>query len=587
MATHKIPNEYGQIRQLNLSDTSGELVASKNIDLKTKEGKLKLAKPFIRVREGEFATHGDDVEAFLLAFDDAWYLTDEGLYRSTASNYRTWNRFTDDITAGEDLEFFDGQMVWVDGTDMNAWNGDTPFGSNDSPDWWTDRGNPALISNAITVTAPHILKVSRIGAETLLVTDGTNVHSYTGGIGSGAVLSSTVDLGSNFTSCCIAPAIRTNYIGTFTETAEEARVFEWDGASTNYTQSYPVGAKCVLAIETYQDTPVIVTERGEIKMFNNAGFTTIAKFPFTDSMNIDESTFTGFIEPQNVSRPIHPKGIKVVGDFIYIYVNFVNALTGSLIDEKTPSGLWVLDMKTYSLSHIGSQDNESIFKSSTPIMVINDPNTRIFLAGSKENGGTYPEGIWIEDLDSTSTNTGYFVTKEYESNSVQDTYDEIIVKALLGQDDEIVVKYRMRNDVLLPIIAERVTWLDEYTFNTTVNLSHLETRFNASEENRDEVEIFLGQGAGNLAHITNITSSATVYSVTIDTPLGAEAEMSDVIVDNWSLVPKEMTQTDGEYLRFGIGKTGTWAQFKVGISGKAGYPEVRQFLVKTNNKEGL
>jgi hypothetical protein len=304
-------------------------------------------------------------------------------------------------------------------------------------------------------------------------------------------------------------------------------------------------------------------------------------------MNIAENTYTGFIEPQNVSRPIHPKGIKVAGDFMYIYANFVNALTGSLIDENTPSGLWVLDMKTYSLSHIGSQDNESIFRRSTPIMVINDPNTRIFLAGSKENGGDYPEGIWIEDLDEDSTNSGYFVTKEYESNSVQDTYEEVIVKALLGQDDEIVVKYRMRNDVLLPIIAERVTWLDEYTCNTTQDLSYLETRFNASEENRDEVEIFLGQGAGNLAHITNITSSATVYSVTIDKALGVAGEMSDVIVDNWSLVPKEMTKTDGEYLRFGIGKTGTWAQFKVGISGKAGYPEVRQFLVKTNNKEGL
>lgn len=593
MSTHKIPNEYGNVRQISLSDTSGEIVASKNIDLRTEIGKIKLARPFVRVREGEFATHGDVIRGLDMMFEDVWYLTEESLYANTASDYRTWNRIVGEVFSNaEDFTYFGGQMVIVDGTDMTAWDGDLPFASNDTPDWWTDRGNPALISNAIEVTAPHILHISRVGAETLLVTDGHNVHAYTGGIASGAVLSTTVDLGDDYTAICLTTSIRKSYIGTYTESASEARVFEWDTASTNYTQSFPVGAKCVLAIATYQDTPIIITERGEIKMFNNAGFETIAQFPFTNKPEFVSDTITGFIEPQNTSRPIHPKGVKVDGDFMYIYANWTNHVTGGLLDEETPAGLWVLNFKTLSLTHLGSQDNESTFGNSTPLLLINDPNTRILMAGSLRRAGSeYPEGIWIEDLETTSTNTGYIVTKEFESNSVADTFNRIYIKALLGQDDEIMVKYRMKNDVLMPVIVggtgatEEVVWLDEYTFNTTEDLSYIQTRFEADEF--DEVEITLGQGAGEVAHITNVTSSATVYTVTIDRPLGLAGETSEVVIDNWKLVPETMTEENNEYISFGIGEVGTWGQFKIVLSGKAGYPEIRQILVKTEVKEGL
>jgi hypothetical protein len=179
------------------------------------------------------------------------------------------------------------------------------------------------------------------------------------------------------------------------------------------------------------------------------------------------------------------------------------------------------------------------------------------------------------------------VTSEIESGSVRDVFEEVIVKALLGQDGEIVVKYRMRGDSELPITVENVAWVDEYTFNTTSDLSHVLERFEESEENRDEVQFILGQGSGSSAHISNVTASSLTYSVTLDRPIGLAGELSDVVIDNWRLVPRTMTQDDGECLRFGIGKEGTWGQFKIGFSGKAGYPEIRQILIKTNVKEGL
>jgi hypothetical protein len=46
-----------------------------------------------------------------------------------------------------------------------------------------------------------------------------------------------------------------------------------------------------------------------------------------------------------------------------------------------------------------------------------------------------------------------------------------------------------------------------------------------------------------------------------------------------------MIQTDGNVQRFGIGVPATFAQFKIALSGKAGRPEIREILIKTNPKE--
>jgi hypothetical protein len=49
MPTYKIPNQNGQVRQLNLNDTAGELSVSRNLDLRTNIGKIKLARPMKQV----------------------------------------------------------------------------------------------------------------------------------------------------------------------------------------------------------------------------------------------------------------------------------------------------------------------------------------------------------------------------------------------------------------------------------------------------------------------------------------------------------------------------------------------------------
>jgi len=256
------------------------------------------------------------------------------------------------------------------------------------------------------------------------------------------------------------------------------------------------------------------------------------------------------------------------------------------MNERTPSGLWVCNLDTGSLSHYGSPAGESSFDRVSPIMMIDNPTTRIFMGGDRDVASNQ-EGVWIEDFTADAANYGQITTVEIASGNIQDVYERLISKSLLDNNDTVVVKFRTKNDIDYPLTVQGVAWSSATSFNTTSDLSVVKTRFDASLENRDEVEFILGSGAGRLAHITNITKSASTYEVTIDESIGTATETSTVRFDNWKKIPKEHIEANGEIQSFGAGESGSWGQFKVEYKGKNQYPETREILIKTNPKEKL
>jgi hypothetical protein len=586
MATWNLKNSEGRIRQLNLNDTAGEIVESFNIDLKTNPGKLKLAYPLKKVADSTLLNNQPITGFGVLSANQGTVYAITSSTSPTASRilesqtpFTTWTNVTDgNPLVLEDCTVFDSQLVVAESTNLSAFDG-----FDLTEDWWTARGNPALTNSQSTPNvAPHVLETLYIGTETLVVTDGNKVHAYVGGIDSGAITNVTVDLGGDFIATCIKSSIRRAWIGTMTKDSGEARVFEWDGASTNYTQSFPVGTKGVLAMEIVNDIPLIVTDTGEIKMFNNVGFQTVAQFPFAFYPHVIDGIVFGQVQGTALLRPIHPKGIRKNGNTVYMMVNWQS--DGLPVDENTPAGLWALDLTTFSLTHLTSPESNHVFQQSSPIMVIEDGATRIF-TGGKLSTDSDEEGIWIEDLSPDTTHYGNFTTIEVESNSVKDVFEKVIIKALLGSDDEIVVKYRVSNDTNLPITAEDVAWLTPSQFNTTEDLSIIKARFD--EGHQDEITVLLGSGAGRLAHITNIEESSSTYSVAVDEEIGTEGETTTVRIDNWKKIPTSMVKSDGEVIRFGMGDVGTFCQVKVSLKGKGNMPEIRDMLIKSNSKEQL
>jgi hypothetical protein len=584
MATFRIPTENG-VRQLNLNDTSGEIWSSFNIDLHTEVGKIKLARP-LRLIEPSTSFDGaggaEDTTIQAIVYGDTGagqkihILTNESLYGST-TDFDTYGAITASTANALDAVMFDGKIIVTTSGDLDSWNGGT---ATYTENWWTGAGGTALLTvTAGVASSPFILENVRIGEETLVVTAGSVVRAYTGATSGGGTFTA-VDLDDALFASCVKAGIDKVFIGTGTTTGEDAYVIKWDGASTNYDVAYPVGSKMVLAMELVDNVPLIVTERGDIKLFNGVGFTRIAQFPFVDKP-ISVTEYLGVKQTQTM---IHPKGIKVVGRNVFFIINPSDGTTP--VDERSPAGLWVLNLDTRSLNHLASPYNESDTVNNSPILILpNEAGGRFFFAGNVAYDNTL-DGLYREDLGAT-THYGYFVTTEIESESVQDTYKEVIIKALLGASDNIVVKYRTSNDTEYPKLAEAVTWVNTTTFNTTATLSHVLERFQAGK--LDEVEVIKGSGAGRLAHITNIEFTGSVYSITVDEAIGEAGESADIRIDNWIKVPVEMTEDDGEIRRFGFGEdnVGTWIQLKIALQGKSGIPEIRQVLLKTNAKETL
>ena len=583
MATHKIPSERG-VRQLNFNDTAGEIWSSFNVDMFTNPGKIRLARPMKEVMDNTdlssnsvlgMAVHGGGLP-------DMYVLTNADLYKDSSSPWTSFSVDDTTPTSEDSMTIFDTQLVIAGGTEIDAYDGTTY-----TTDWWGSRGCTALDNNY-----EHIMEVIRIGSETLAVTDGPGVKAYTGSISSGSSGSTDLDLDSDFVATCIKATVRKVFIGTYTETAEQAYVYEWDGASLNYTQAFPVGDTAVLAMEIVDNAPIIITGRGKIKIFNGAGFTTVAQFPFASDLNFIEDVEVGDISPSGINRPIHPQGLHVEGNTLFIYAGFVkNIINQPPADERTPAGIWALDLNTYSLTHLMSPGKRQMLNRVSPLFYVNDDGGRFFVGAEIRDAasGATPQTYWSEDLDDATDNCGYIVTTEIESNSVQDVFEEVIVKALLGTDDEIYVKYRTTNDPEYPITITNGSWTGTTTFTSTdANLATVKTRFDANTDGfYDEVEILNESGTGSLVHITNITESVGTYTITVDEAIGTNTEDLSARFDNWKKVPKTYTQSDGEYCRFGIGATGTWIQLKIEMRGKAGKPEIREVILHTNNKEGL
>lgn len=583
MPSFYIPNQ-GFIRQLNLGDKAGELWSTWNIDLHTSPGKIKLARP-LKVSATSATIDHTDIVGLNVLTGRGYALTDAVLYDSTQP-YTSWASETTTPSDASDMTVFRGQLVLDTNNNLDAYDG-----SSYTSDWWTARGNPALTNNNPTVQVPRVLEVSRIGAETLVVTDGPNVHAYTGPIGSGTigvggVVGVTVDLDTAFSASCFKSSIRRGWIGTFTEDAAEAYVFEWDVASTNYTQAYPTGAKAVLAMELIEDSPLIITERGEFRKFNGAGFTTVAQFPFATSPKFADGVETGLIQNNHLSRPVHPKGMKRVGNIVLINVAFADVANDKkALDERSHNGIWALDLKTYSLTHLASPDNEQVFAASSPLMVINDRNGRIFTGGRKVTTATTDSGIWMEDLSDSTQHYGYFVTTEIESETGTEVFPGIWIKAALGANDSIRVKYRTTKDVLMPVNGLDGVWESSTKFNCTdTNLAQAKTRYDAGH--RDELEVTVGSGAGRLAHITNLEKSSLTYSITVDEAVGTAGQAANIRIDNWKEIDRVYTDDDGEWLKFGTdGVNAPWIQFKVELRGRAGNPTIREIYVPTITKQ--
>lgn len=164
---------------------------------------------------------------------------------------------------------------------------------------------------------------------------------------------------------------------------------------------------------------------------------------------------------------------------------------------------------------------------------------------------------------------GYFISPKIFSGDVTETFNLLTVKysKLMNELDKIIVKYRTEDDGLEFIDISstanwRGTWTSTNTFTTT------QTDWSRAIVG-DEIEVLRGAAGGLLAHITEISSNAGTYTITIDETFDnyITGDISTVIFRNWKkFAVIDSTNTLG-YLSEQLGANGKFIQLKIELRG--------------------
>lgn len=582
MSTQKIPSTEKQIIQSNVGDYRGNLWSTYNIDLDSNPGTIKTSKRLDRVLDedhGYIAT-GDIMQALQIHDGNYYLATNENVLSCSVSsdptNVANWAGESDfqseDLGLETDMTSFAGLLLTSFGTDIASFDG-TTFDA----DWWTN------VASGTTLTANkvHTLAVLRTGNDTLFVTDG-NVIRYLNITSGPAYNKTSITLDTLMTANCLAPSLDTMWVGTYTEVENNAYVYEVVVGNDQASQAYEIDGRVCLTMFTYKNTPFVVTEKGYIQVFNGAGFETIAQFPWADQSMIMDGCRPGLVQDSSTSRAIHPKGAQVSGKYAFIYVNAEDEFdSGENLSTRGASGVWVLDLETYSLTHrysladASTDYGQSKVGRSGPVLITGTPETRIMVAG--EAHGT--EGVWMEGSE---TAQGYFTTVRHESDSITDNFETFVVKAdTLDTSQTIDVKYKETVVPNYPVRINDISWLNATQFTTTGDLSLIVP--DAEGNYGHEVEIVAGYRAGYMCHITAI-DGVTTKTVTVDESIGTLNELSDIYIDNWKKLEDQYIPSDGERKKLGGGENATFRQYKVVMNGAV---TVREIISKSNNKEGL
>ena len=484
-----------------------------------------------------------------------------------------------DVSVFSDVASFAGNMLVSRATNIGLFNG-----ASFDNDWWTN----VVSGSALTTGKPHTLEVLRTGNDTLFVTDANRVRYYNAASGH-----TTVTLDTYMTANTLTPSLDRMWAGTYTEVENHAYVYEIQVGATDpvtgtpaANQAYEVEGRVCLSMFTYNNIPYVITERGYIQAFNGAGFQTVAMFPWANESKVMEGCRPGLVQDSPTALAIHPKGAKVRGKYCYIFVNTDDEYISNdrKLDERSPAGIWVLDLETYSLTHryalaYGDDDYGSHYvERSGPLLITNTPETRI-MVGSSVAG---EEGIWMESDDEAQ---GYFTTVRHESDSVADAFETFIVKAdTLDTDETITVKYKDITRPNFPLTVSDITWLNANQFTTTNALTNVQAQDLESGIVGDEIEIISGTYAGQHCTILKIEGTTT-KTVTVDTSIGVLNALSDVQIDAWKKIEPNSDDEDGEYKRLGSSDNiSPSRQYKVWMKGDI---TVREVISKSNSKEQL
>lgn len=309
-----IPQKDKKFSQTNLSDTSGNIWYTKNINF-DETGYIKLSSRTVSVASKE-------------DYSNFGYPMSIGRYDLTGKAWIVTGNNSDHTF---DIDLSNGNATF---SGNSTTGGNRPTGSiNNRGTWWQNKwhvtSNTGMNTNtagtwAVALTStfttgyPHPLEVFR-SRTTLCVGDKNVVRQYDTSYSAGTSLTIPTDYNVvGLAYCGEKMGIATQIDSSLQGQNQEAIFATWDGLQTSANSIYPVGSDKIMGIKAYKSSWVILTRNGKLLYFNGGGFDTLATLPFffkkytiqVDTMFGDILSVQGDLIYLNIPADINYYGVK-------------------------------------------------------------------------------------------------------------------------------------------------------------------------------------------------------------------------------------------------------------------------------------
>ena len=404
----------------------------------------------------------------------------------------------------------------------------------------------------------------------------------------------------NHSLSCIRATSQGIWFATTNSKGGRAKVAFWDGVTEDTIEFYKeLESGMAMAMSIKDDVPYVLDNRLVLMAFNGSYMQEVAR------MDNGRRKLYRFDIASNNDRWIHHNGMQTINDEILMAINSRTEDANDDQSIKFPSGVYAYnpEIGIYHKFSFTSQGNGDTPLDQGQVEVVEvgalfslfddeqnnamtDQSDFFVAYAYKEDNSTTKYVIAKHDargLDHVEPEAGVIVTTKLNATNVQDIWNKVYVftKPLANATDKIVLKYRKQ--VYTPTEVD-ITWVDTTSFTTTdANLADIKTAFEAGADY--EVEGLQGDGAGYLAHVTDITESAGTYTVTLDeTITGATTRTAKVRFDRWNKVGEFTdSQAQESFHEFNPEAVGTWVQFKIYMIGDG--IQLERFLTQSENTQ--
>jgi hypothetical protein len=580
--------------QSNRSDVLGDLRASFNLDLTKNFGKTRLNR----------------LKAVALGFNNTpvAYATLQGgtgaagIYAMMGSFIYKSSTFAPNSTYSVDVQTnspTNGNSLYCDMCIFNGYlyatNFDVSGGGTDklyklNSTWAANGTNIGSSGNQFT----HML--CPYGAR-LYITNGNAVYSMDTSDTIATSSTYTVSFPTNIRVTFVKAASNRLWIGTLDLNRGKAKIYEWDGVSTQVTRGYEVKSIGVLSGVINDDILYAMDADGRLLVQDASRFREIARLP------INEMIFANSVSTKN-DRYIHPNGMTIHDGNVNIFINNLLLDYEYPYPEFCPSGLWEYN-DSIGLYHKGSPSYAvagsttstdygqeliyhagAISEMKSTVGSSGDAGTILIGATIYNTSAAQSSGLFyndtLKDLSATYAPTrkgGYIVTDQIPSRGIKDSWGKLTAfyKKFSSSDDKIIVKYRTDNSFVNKV--KTITW----TSTTTFTYSGTTLEF----EKYDEVEFIQGSGSGFITRITNIESiTSSTIRITIEDIVTSATGSGLARFQKWKWIQNIQDQ-DSFSKDVTLGTESSWIEFKIWISFTRPDQEIEKFDLSSEPKQLL